>query len=209
MKIFYQIAGVSKQAHQQYMHRMSSKKDKTQYYIGLIEQARQMHPVIGLAKIYYLFQPAGIGRDSFIQIGSLAGYALESKLKTTWKGARIVPYENLLKQKLLNGINQVWATDITYYRIKETYYYISMILDLYSRRIVACGVAETLHAYHSVKLLKKAISNRKPAKNNQLIHHSDKGVQYTCDDYTKLLKKHHIGIRYVLLCIRKHDYGTT
>ena len=117
MNPFYKIAGVTKQAHHQFMFKLSNKTDRTAYYIGLMEQARMMHPVIGLAKIHALFNPQGIGRIAFEQLGKLAGYALESRPILTWKGVRVIPYKNLLSDKLLNGVNQVWVTDITYYKI--------------------------------------------------------------------------------------------
>ena len=195
MKNLYPIAGLSKQAHQQYMLRLATKTDRTAHYIGLMQQARQMHPVIGLAKIYYLFQPQGIGRQAFEQLGKMAGYALEPIPKTSWKGSRIIPYQNLLINKEFKDVNQLWVTDITYYKIGDTYYYISMIMDLYSRKIIACRASESLHAHHSITLLKMALKARNIHKTgHQFIHHSDKGIQYTCSDYVKLLKKYNIGI---------------
>ena len=194
MNRVYKIAGLSKQAHQQYMAKRADQQDRTAYYIGLMSQAREMHPAIGLAKIYYLYAPDGIGREAFEQLGQMAGYALEAKPRLTWKGTRVIPYQNLLSGKLFNGVNQIWVTDITYYKIADTYYYISMIMDLYSRKIIAYKVAPTLHSTHSKSVLKAALKARPLGSNHGLIHHSDKGVQYTCGQYVKLLKKHQIAI---------------
>ena len=194
MKAYYNIAGISKQAHQQYMAKLSDQQDRTGYYIGLIEQARNMHPVIGLAKIYYLYQPQGIGRIAFEELGKMAGYALETKPRLTWNGARVIPYKNLLSDKRFTDANQLWVTDITYYKIGDTYYYISMIMDLYCRKIIAYKLADTLQAKHSIAVLKAALKARQLSKQHRLIHHSDKGVQYTCRAYTQLLKKHQISI---------------
>lgn len=194
MKAMYALVGISKQAHHQYMQRLSNKADKTAYYIGLMEQARQLHPRIGLVKIYYLFEPQGIGRQAFEELGKLAGYALDAIPRLTWKGSRIIPYQNLLSDKRFTAINQIWVTDITYYKIGKTFYYISMIMDLYSRKIIACKVNQSLQAKHSLAILKVALKNRALDKAHQLIHHSDKGIQYTCDAYIKLLKKHRIAI---------------
>ena len=155
MKNLYAIAGLSKQAHQQYIARWEAKEDRTQLYIQMIEEARILHPAIGLVKTYYLYQPEGIGRDSFINLGYLTGYGMEKPHSASWKGQRVIPYQNLLGGKSFREINQVWATDITYFRIKDQYYYISMIMDLYSRRILAAQVAQSLHATHSISLLKR------------------------------------------------------
>lgn len=194
MKPYYDIAGVSRQAHQQYMAKLADKADRTAYYIGLIQEARSLHPVIGLAKIYHLYHPAGIGRTAFENLGKMAGYALEARPLLTWKGVRVIPYQNLLSDKRFTGVNQIWVTDITYYKIGATYYYISMIMDLYCRKIIACQVSDSLQAKHSLKVLKAALKACQLDANHELIHHSDRGVQYTSNDYVKLLEKHHIKI---------------
>lgn len=194
MNPFYAIARVSKQAHQQYMSRLSDQRDCTAYYIGLMAQARSMHPRIGLAKIYYLFNPQGIGRTAFEQLGKMAGYALEAPPQISWRGTRAIPYLNLLSDKSFNGPDQVWVTDITYYKIGKVYYYISMIMDLYLRKIIACKVADSLHARHSLAVLKMALKARCLPVSHQLIHHSDKGTQYTSQEYVRVLNKHHIAI---------------
>ena len=194
MKPFYAVAGVSKQAHQQYMLRQDQHVDRTAYYIGLMAQARSMHPRIGLAKIYYLYRPEGIGREAFEQLGKMAGYALETPAQLSWRGAQVIPYQNLLNDKSFTGPDQLWVTDITYYKIGEVYYYISMIMDLYLRKIIACKVAQTLQAWHSLAVLKAALKNRSLEATHQLIHHSDKGTQYTSLEYVRMLNKHHIAI---------------
>ena len=193
MKPYYEIAGLSKQAYHKEVKKIADKRDRTAYYIGLMDEARIMHPVIGLAKIYYLFEPEGIGRQAFEQLGRLMGYTLEIKPKTTWKGNRIIPYQNLLSDKWFTDVNQIWVTDITYYKIADRYYYISMIMDLYMRKIIAHSVADSLHAHHSVSLLKKAVNIYQP-KPQRLIHHSDKGIQYTCNEYVDYLNNHKIAI---------------
>lgn len=193
MSPYYKIAGVSKQAYHKQVKKISAQRDRTAYYLGLMDEARMMHPVIGLAKIYYLYEPQGIGRQSFEELGRLMGYSLEYKPKTSWKGRRVIPYLNLLTDKWFTAVNQIWVTDITYYQIGDHYYYISMIMDLYVRKIIAHGVSDSLQAHHSLKLLKKAIKDRKPAPNT-LIHHSDKGSQYTSNEYVDYLSKHKIAI---------------
>jgi transposase InsO family protein len=194
MKPFYAIAGVSKQAHQQYLKRQADRSDRTAYYIGLMAEARALHPCIGLAKIYHLFKPDGIGREAFEHLGKAAGYALDTRPVLSWKGHHGIPYYNLLSDKQFNGADQIWVTDITYYKIGNDYFYISMIMDLYLRKIIVAGVASSLHAEYSRALLNQAIKRRSIKPSHALIHHSDKGTQYTSRAYTDLLKKHGIGI---------------
>lgn len=87
--------------------------------------------------------------------------------------------------------NEAWVTDITYVWTDEGWLFLSCILDLYGRRVVGWGVSESLEASTSCDVLRKAIKARRPPTG--LIHHSDRGVQYACGDYTRILRQH--GIR--------------
>ena len=83
------------------------------------------------------------------------------------------------------GPDQVWVTDITYLETGEGWLYLAAILDLWSRRIVGWACAPTLHASLVLCALARALQNRRPAAG--LLHHSDRGVQYVCDDYLAAL----------------------
>ena len=100
-------------------------------------------------------------------------------------------YPNLIKEKTVTGINQVWCSDITYIRIFTGFVYLAVIIDIYSRRIVGYALGRTLSPELTLAALKMALATRKI---DQLIHHSDQGVQYASTDYIKLLKDHHIQI---------------
>ena len=100
-------------------------------------------------------------------------------------------YSNLIKDKVITGINQVWCADITYIRILNAFVYLSAIIDAYSRKIVGYALAKTLSPKLAITALKMAIATR---NTNNLIHHSDQGIQYTCKDYLKILKKNGIQI---------------
>jgi len=84
--------------------------------------------------------------------------------------------------------NQAWVTDITYVWTDEGWLYLSCLLDLYGRPVVAWGASESLEAATSCEVLQYAITMRKPPPG--LIHHSDRGVQYACDDYQRILRQH-------------------
>jgi len=100
-------------------------------------------------------------------------------------------YSNLIKDKELTGINQIWRADITYIRILNGFVYLAAIIDVYSRRIVGHALGKTLCPKLTVTALKMAIGNR---NTDNLIHHSDHGIQYACKDYINILKAHHIKI---------------
>ncbi|MDX2244320.1 MAG: IS3 family transposase [Leptolyngbyaceae cyanobacterium bins.302] len=100
-------------------------------------------------------------------------------------------YPNLLPEMGVTGLDQVWVADITYIRIRNGFVYLAVILDVYSRRVVGWAISKRLTAEIALEALQCAIDSRKPKPG--LIHHSDQGVQYLCEDYIALLSKH--GIR--------------
>jgi putative transposase len=114
------------------------------------------------------------------------------RFRTTTNSRHSFPVaKNLLARQFeWDRPNQAWATDITYLWTDEGWLYLSAMLDLFGRRVVAWGVSETLEASASCAVLKRAIATRKPPAG--LIHHSDRGVQYASDDYQRILRRHGI-----------------
>jgi putative transposase len=99
--------------------------------------------------------------------------------------------ENLLAGNFIAAqLNRVWTADITYIATDEGWLYLAVLMDLYSRRIVGWSMADHLRAELAMDALGMAIGRRRPAPG--LIHHSDRGVQYACDDYQNLLEAHAI-----------------
>ncbi len=104
-------------------------------------------------------------------------------------GWPVVP--NLARGMQLSGLDQLWVADITYIRLQEQFAYLAVILDAFSRRVVGWAMADHLQASLAIDALKMAIGQRKPLPGS-LIHHSDRGIQYACSDYTELLVAHDI-----------------
>ena len=95
-------------------------------------------------------------------------------------GARTAP--NLLNQDFsAQGPNQKWVTDITYIDTAKGWLYLATVLDLYSRRVVGWAMGNQMDTHLVEQALKMAWLNRKPEGN--LLHHSDRGSQYTSDSY--------------------------
>jgi putative transposase len=101
-------------------------------------------------------------------------------------GRRVYP--NLAEAMVLTGLDQLWIADITYIHLREAFVYLAVVLDAYSRRILGWALEETLEDELSLAALRMALSQRRPAAG--AVHHSDRGVQYTSDDYVGLLKDH-------------------
>ncbi len=105
-------------------------------------------------------------------------------------GWRVVP--NLTRGMILTGIDQLWVADITYIRLLEEFAYLAVVLDAFSRRVIGWALDSHLQASLAIAALNMALINRRPAPGS-VIHHSDRGVQYACRDYTSILEAH--GIR--------------
>ena len=92
---------------------------------------------------------------------------------------------------VLTGLDQLWVADITYIRLPEEFAYLAVVLDAFSRRVVGWALDTHLQASLATAALTMALAARQPAPGS-LIHHSDRGVQYACGDYTELLEAHDI-----------------
>ncbi len=138
-----------------------------------------------------------IGRDAFTEL--LADHNLLIKRKrsghrTTDSKHRYYMYPNLIRGVSPTRPNQLWVCDITYIRVGDNFIYLYLITDAYSHKIVAWSLARDLRAVNALKALERALRNLPPELRAALTHHSDRGVQYCCDEYVKLLKKNGIKI---------------
>ena len=105
-------------------------------------------------------------------------------------GWRVVP--NLAYRMQLTGIDQLWVADITYVRMREEFAYLAIMLDAFSRRVIGWSLETHMLTSLVITALKMAIDTRQPQPGT-LVHHSDRGLQYACSDYTDILNAH--GIR--------------
>ena len=102
---------------------------------------------------------------------------------------RVVP--NLARGLVPTDLDQLWVADITYVRLAEEFAFLAVLLDAFSRRVIGWALDMHLRASLATTALKMAIEARRPAPDS-LIHHSDRGVQYACAEYTVLLEAHGI-----------------
>lgn len=115
------------------------------------------------------------------------------KFVVTTDSAHTLPvYPNLARQMTLTGMDQLWVADLTYIRLLAEFVYLAVILDAFSRRVIGWALGRTLEDALTLRALRMALDQRKPAPG--LVHHSDRGVQYACGDYTDLLRAHGIVI---------------
>lgn len=188
------VLGTSKQAFHQYLDKQMLVMDEQQQLLPIISQIRADHPRLSARQMYVMINPQSMGRDKFEQFCYLYGFKLAVKrsFHKTTNSLGVTRFENLIIDFKLTGVNQVWASDITYYRIGERFYYITFILDLYSRFIVGYAVSVgMLTEQTTIPALNMALKLREPAQG--LIFHSDGGGQYYCKKFLAITKNNQIG----------------
>lgn len=184
----YKTAGISKQAVCQYDKEREEYLEKLAILTIEVDILREDHPGCGLEKIYKTLRPDFIGRDNFISTFMELGYRVKKNknyIRTT------IPahfrYPNLIEGSLVWKENQIWQSDITYFLVEGTFYYLTFIVDVYTRKIVGYEVSNHLRADANLNALKMALRLTKGDLEG-LIHHSDRGSQYVDKRYTGLLK---------------------
>lgn len=196
--------GYSKQAYYKHLKSSGQADLQEQVIVGLIKNKREvwkrgsgrnLHK--SLQKEFETYE-IKIGRDKFFEVLRNNGLLIKSKrsrTKTTCSYHHFNRYNNLIEKVVPVRANEVWVADITYLWLKpqEKFCYLSIVTDLYSRKIVGHSVHETLNVKGCIDALKQGLQGRKN-KEESLIHHSDRGVQYCCHAYVKLLEKHQVQI---------------
>jgi putative transposase len=124
-------------------------------------------------------------------------YGLQARIRkafvrTTDSDHGLPVYPNLIAGMTLTGVNKLWVADITYIRIATGFVYLAVILDVFSRRIVGWAISKSLDRRLTIEASKMAIALRNPPPG--IIHHSDRGVQYACQEYVDLLMLHQFKI---------------
>lgn len=175
---------------------------ETELVLQWVDGIRLSLPRIGTAKLYYLLKPRlrahhiKLGRDGFYAL--LAQYNLlikrrKKRVQTTMSTHRFRKWPNLIEDFKPTRPDQLWVSDITYLSTDSGFVYLSLVTDAYSRMIVGYHVSQYLKASGCVTALKKAIKTRLTPEQS-LIHHSDRGIQYCCDDYVQVLQNQNISI---------------
>ena len=158
-------------------------------------------PRIGTRKLYYLIKDElnllhiKIGRDvlfNFLRAEHLLIKPKRSYVKTTNSKHWMKKYPNLIKNIEVTKPEQLWVSDITYIQTEQGHNYLSLITDAYSKKIVGYELLDNLSAQGPLKALESALKNRKYT--HDLIHHSDRGMQYCSADYINTLKDNNVKI---------------
>lgn len=189
----YEAVGYSKQAIHQYIGRSNRYNEEVLHIIELIRQIRKDHPTMCCRSMYYKINPSYIGRDRFEAICRSYGFTAKrtkAKHKTT-DSSGVIRFDNLLNDKILTDIDQGWSSDITYFEIDGSFYYITFILDCYSRRILGYNVSNRLLTKQTtLPAMRMAVKTRKGQLKQGIIFHSDGGGQYYADEFLEFTNQY-------------------
>jgi transposase InsO family protein len=192
LNCFYRAIGISKQAAHKQLANHYQIKDEQMQLLKVIYDVRKDHPTMGMRDLYYKLQPATMGRDRFERFCKCNNlWSLQpTNYRRTTNSSGVIRYSNLLETMNISSINQVWQSDITYYDLHGKFYYITFIIDSYSRRIVGHHTSNRLLTEETtLPALKMALQIRRGIDLDGLVFHSDGGGQYYDKAFIELTKK--------------------
>jgi putative transposase len=191
-----QLVGISRSGYYRHWQRSAPRQEET----GLRDAVQRLaieHRHYGYRRIGALLQREGwqanhkrvlrlMREDNLLCLRQTPFVPMTTNSRHNWC---VVP--NLTRGMVLSGLDQLWVADITYLRLAEEFGYLAVILDAFSRKVVGWALDGHLRAELAISALVMAITARQP-KRGSLIHHSDRGVQYACTEYTEILAVHDI-----------------
>jgi len=189
----YRAIGTTKQGFHKTLIRRRRYADEASQILEIIRQIRVDHPTMCCRAMYYKINPMFMGRDRFEALCRAHGFMVEKKKtgRRTTDSTGVIRFDNLTEDLELTDINQLWSSDITYYELNNVFYYITFILDCFSRVILGHQVSSRLYTEQtSLPALKKAIRNRKKQMPEGIIFHSDGGGQYYDKAFLHLTEKY-------------------
>ena len=189
MQWLYDMIGISKQAHYKRLVSQSREAEVELSIIDAAQKIRKQHPFMGCRKIYSLIKPQSVGRDKTEAMLLSNGFRVTRKRnyrRTTYSGTRW--YVNRISGTLITDVNQLWVSDITYISLGyNKFYYLTLIQDLYSRKIKGWQLSAGMKANQTViPAYQQAIASISGSQQKGLIFHSDKGSQYSTKEMEQL-----------------------
>jgi putative transposase len=168
----------------------------------MVREIRTELPVLGGLKLHYMIKPRlkahqlSIGRDTLFSLLRENNLLIKPKrryARTTNSNHHFKKWPDLVKRRAAIMSEEIWVSDITYLCGKNSFYYLDLVTDAYSRKIVGYNLSRNLKAVGCLKALQMGLNSRLyPFR--PLIHHADRGIQYCCDAYVKALENNKIAI---------------
>jgi len=192
--------GVSRNGFYDYLRRQNREPDpeheeKLEWVKDVAEASDHTYGSRRMAKALQALGYGGTGRYQARSLMREAGVWVRYRRRyraTTNSNHRQPVFENCLERDFAaDAPNHVYAGDISYVWTQQGWLYLAVVIDLYSRKVVGWSMGRRLTSTLVCDALQMALWRRRPPK-GQLIHHSDRGVQYASRAFRKLLKVHGI-----------------
>jgi putative transposase len=193
--------GVSRQAYYQGRQRNSARSERAETVVKLVNEHRIRQPRLGTRKLHHLLREPlkregiELGRDAMFDVLRNARMLVPTRRayhKTTDSHHRFRRHPNLVKegpqQIKVTRSEQLWVADITYLPTADKFVYLSLVTDAHSRKIVGWHVHPSLQTEEVAQAMKMALRGRQTKE--QLVHHSDRGIQYCSTYYQSLHRRH-------------------
>ena len=194
LEVICRLLGRSRQAYHKRQRREEREAARSELVVQEVLRLREVQRRIGVRKLYHILEEfmsehgIEMGRDRLYDVlreNSLLIRRRRARKPRTTFASPWRRYPNLIRDIVPTGSNQVWVSDITYVRVGLGFAYLSLITDAYSRKIVGHALCRDLSARGCVAALKVALRNN-PDRSG-LIHHSDRGLQYSSSAYMRVL----------------------
>lgn len=187
--------GYSRQVYYRAIRTRETKRTRAEQVVSLVQEVRMQMPRLGTRKLYTVLkhhlEKLDVGRDqlfSILRANKMLIKRSRSYHITTNSHHRFRKHKNLIEELPIIRPEQVWVSDITYIGKRTNPMYLSLVTDAYSKKIMGYDVSNTLAVSGALSALKMAVSKRDyPSK--ELIHHSDRGLQYCSNEYQHQLTK--------------------
>lgn len=191
MNHLYNIVKVKKQSFHQMLKRREAELDEAEQILYLVNKVRIDHPCMAVREIYFKLNPKSMGRDKFEQYCFERGYRVKKQknFRVTTNSIGVTRFPNLIKDFEVTAVNQILVSDITYYEMLGTFYYITLIMDLFNREVVGFSASKSLQTeVTTLPALRMAIKSRGSLALGGAIFHSDGGGQYYSNEFKQLTK---------------------
>lgn len=196
------LFGYTRQAWYEHINRQQNRRFDESIILDLVRRERGVAKRLGCRSLFQILSEEivahdiKIGRDAFFDLLKRHDLLIRPQRKytvTTNSFHRFRKYPNLIANMTVLQSERVWVSDITYIRVGNKFYYLILITDVYSKKVVGFNFDDTMDTDFCLKALREALAQREYPE-RKLIHHSDRGVQYCSHKYTEVLKQNGIDI---------------
>jgi hypothetical protein len=190
---FYTAIGITKQSLHQHLNSQLEQQSMFENLHKIVVQVRNDHPTLSCRAMYYKINPDGVGRDKFESLcfeWGMVQQRIINRARTTFSTG-VIRFDNLYKELIITAIDQAYVSDITYFDLQGTFYYLTFIMDAHSRYILGyCASKRLTTEQTTLPALMMLLKYKKYKLKKGIILHSDGGGQYYDKEILKLTKQY-------------------